>query len=75
MLDHTVCNAYTVHKEDGSMDAETIIQKIGKGNVRETARQLKLPVATVHAWKRRASVPHWRLDYIKKVAAEMGVCL
>ena len=31
------------------------------------ARQLKLPLTTVHGWRCRQSIPPWRLDKIRRL--------
>lgn len=57
------------------MNAQNIIEKIGRGNMSETARKLKVPLMTLADWKKRNRIPHWRHDHIKQVASELGVSL
>lgn len=54
------------------MDIEEVIEKIGRGSLRETARKLNLHPATVSNWRMGGKIPAWRHDHIKSVAARMG---
>lgn len=55
------------------MKYQTVVDKIGGGNVSETARQLRIPFKTVHDWKIRGNVPHWREAHVRAVAQRLGV--
>ncbi len=58
---------------NGAMDPNTVIDKIGDGNLRETARRLSVPVTTLSSWRRAGYIPHWRADRVRSVARELGV--
>jgi hypothetical protein len=55
------------------MDIEDVIETIGEGGLRETARRLGLPLGTVSNWRINRSVPNWRQDHIRAVAQRLGV--
>ncbi len=57
------------------MNAENIIEKLGRGVLHEAARKLEIPVTTIFNWKKNKSVPRWRHDHIRRVARENGVVL
>lgn len=57
------------------MKYETVIEKIGGGNISEAARKLRMPYATVAQWKRSGKVPHWREAHVRAVAERLGVKL
>ena len=55
------------------MKTQTVINKIGGGRVRETARQLKVPISTFYRWVESGKVPHWREVHVRAVAQRLGV--
>jgi hypothetical protein len=55
------------------MQYKTVIDQIGHGSVRETARKLGIPVTTIHHWRQTGQIPHWREEYIRSVARSLGV--
>lgn len=55
------------------MQYQTVINKIGGGVLREAARQLRIPIKTVHDWRKSGTVPHWREAHVRAVAQRLGV--
>lgn len=45
------------------------------GGVSALARDMGVPVQTVHSWKAAERVPQWRLDALRTAAERKGVSL
>lgn len=58
------------------MDAQAITQIIKDfGGQTATAHALGLHVSTVDSWRRRGSIPYWRMDVLRKAARRYKVDL
>lgn len=51
----------------------TVSDFIKEFGVAKLARELSLPITTVHSWRRRNNIPDWRMGDVLKVAHANGV--
>lgn len=51
-------------------DVAAIIEELGDATA--VARAIRVPVTTVHSWKRSGFVPEWRIEPLVKLARKQG---